>query len=378
MSKKQQVRVLYFTVYPAGSFEKGGGALAIWYAADALVKHSNIKLSIAFVGELTDEVKKRFKNRAELISLKNKEELLEVVQEVSPDIFHGMLPSSEGAINFCKNNHIPIVYEVRSAKCFPCKFLHKLKPPYHREWKQMLRGRADRKVAALADLIIAPSLTAQMALEKFYDIPEERSIALYNGVNREIFYPGSGRKRGDGIVRIINAGRVERDRNFDLVIAAFIQLKKQLPEERLELVLVGDGSQRENIELLAEKIDGVRVVGAVSPKHLAELYRSADFLLNASESESFGNVVAEAMSCGLPVVCFAAGSLVELVVDKETGFLCDLYDQESLVILAEKLIKNEELRGRMGESALKRALDNFSWEKRAVTMVGLYQQLLQR
>jgi glycosyltransferase involved in cell wall biosynthesis len=369
------MHILYYTHHTAGSFKHGGGALAIWYAADAIAELSDIHLSIVFIGELTAEVESRFKGRAELIGIKNEEELPIVIQERAPDIFHSMLPSSESGMRYCKAAHIPIVYEVRSAKCYPCKFIHKLKPPYLREWKQMIKGRADRRAAGLADLVIVPSLTAQIALEKFYGVSVRKSRALYNGVNREIFYPKPDMRERD-VIRIINAGRVERDRNFDMVISAFVQLTELVTDKNLELVLAGDGSQRDNIEMLVKDINGIKLVGAVPPERLAELYRSADFLLNASESESFGNVVAEAMSCGLPVVCFAAGSLVELVVDKETGFLCELHNGEDLVRYSLQLIQDEGLRERMGRGASKRASDNFSWEQRALEVGGIYQSLL--
>lgn len=371
------MNVLYYTHYAAGSFEKGGGALAIWYAADALADIAGVNLTIAFVGDVKDDVLQHFSGRSELIGMNSPDELPEVLETCRPDIFHGMLPSSERAIRYCRRVNIPVVYEVRSATCYPCKFAHKLRPPYLRQWRQMLKGRDDRRVAGMVALVLVPSSSARQKLNKFYNIPDTHSLALYNGVNRELFYTGNKRDdKSDRAIRIVNAGRVEIDRHFDTVIRVYQELQKLFPDKHIELLLAGDGSQRANIECLASKVDGVRVLGSIAPKELADLYRSSDLLLNASESESFGNVVAEAMSCGLPVVCFSAGSLRELVVHKETGYLCEMHNEQELLKYTAKLVADSDLRIKMGKSSCQRSIDEFSWQKRAEQVYGAYQRLL--
>jgi glycosyltransferase involved in cell wall biosynthesis len=87
-----------------------------------------------------------------------------------------------------------------------------------------------------------------------------------------------------------------------------------------ELVVVGDGSQRNELERCAGHI--VKFTGRVRDDELRDLYHSASVLL-FPQVEDFGIVAVEAQACGLPVVARAAGGALESVVDGVTGALFD-------------------------------------------------------
>jgi glycosyltransferase involved in cell wall biosynthesis len=131
-------------------------------------------------------------------------------------------------------------------------------------------------------------------------------------------------------VVITYVGRLSSEKNIDLLLNAFIQLKDSIlrsdagaPECRL--VLVGEGPARGRLE---EQTCGLDVVftGYQTGKALAECFASSDIFAFPSHSETFGNVVLEAMASGLPVVGLRAEGVSDLVESGKSGFLLDLDD----------------------------------------------------
>ena len=79
------------------------------------------------------------------------------------------------------------------------------------------------------------------------------------------------------------------------------------------------------------------------------------FFFLLSEKESFGLVALEAMSCGVPVIGTNIGGIPEVVIDGETGFLCEVGQIDRIVEKALELVSDQELYERMQEAGVKRA-----------------------
>lgn len=122
---------------------------------------------------------------------------------------------------------------------------------------------------------------------------------------------------------ITYVGRLSTEKNIDLLINAFIKLNKVLAEmietaPTCRLVLVGEGPARSRLE---EHTKGFNVIfmGYQKGVNLAECYASSDIFAFPSHSETFGNVVLEAMASGLPVVGLRAEGVSDLVESGSTG-----------------------------------------------------------
>lgn len=104
----------------------------------------------------------------------------------------------------------------------------------------------------------------------------------------------------------IMVGRVAPEKNFDLAMKAFEQMRLAYPD--LQCVVVGDGPLREK---LATRFSWIHFVGTQTGEELAKHYASADVLIFPSETETFGNVLLEGMASGLATVSYdyAASSL---------------------------------------------------------------------
>ena len=103
---------------------------------------------------------------------------------------------------------------------------------------------------------------------------------------------------------------------------------RQVPEACL--AVVGDGPERPALEARFAGTD-THFVGYLKGEELAAAYASADAFVYASETETMGNVVLEAMACGCPVVAPSAGGIPSLVAHGETGLLYTPRDLEEAV-----------------------------------------------
>ena len=133
---------------------------------------------------------------------------------------------------------------------------------------------------------------------------------------------------------------------------------KRLPDAAL--AVVGDGPERNALE---QRFEGSRThfVGYLKGAELAAAYASADAFVYASETETMGNVVLEAMACGRTVIAPNAGGIPNLIQHGTTGYLYAPRDLESAVRTTEGVLKDAVLRERMGLAA-RQAIEQRNWE----------------
>lgn len=113
--------------------------------------------------------------------------------------------------------------------------------------------------------------------------------------------------------------------------------------------IIGDGKDRKNIENIASRWSGIKVLGFQNPENF---YKNVAFLTFTSTwSEPFGLVGIEAMSWGLPVVAFNVGGVTDWLKHGENGFLVDEGDYETFNYYCDKLLNDVELANKMGNNA---------------------------
>ena len=160
-----------------------------------------------------------------------------------------------------------------------------------------------------------------------------------------------------------------------------LDIWKDVTRERSEarLVVAGSGPLRGRLERYAAKLGmagAVIFAGYVPEREKADYYNLADLLLFPSAMEGFGLTVAEAMSCELPVVVSDRGSLPELVVDGEGGFLCDPARREGFVQKVLLLLSDPMLRRKFGSANRQRVDRLFRWEHCAAATARVYEEVL--
>jgi N-acetyl-alpha-D-glucosaminyl L-malate synthase BshA len=204
---------------------------------------------------------------------------------------------------------------------------------------------------------------------------------IHNFVDSQEFKPRDGcrvreRLASHGEKIMMHVSNFRKVKNIPVVLKVFSEVRKSLPTR---LVLVGDGPEREATEREAAELGVAQdVVFLGDQEYVAEILPSADVFLLPSEHESFGLAALEAMSCAVPVVGSRVGGLHEVVVDGETGFLCDPLDAGCMTDLVLSLLTNEQRRREMGARARERAKRDFARDRIVAQYVDVYRRLISR
>jgi glycosyltransferase involved in cell wall biosynthesis len=142
------------------------------------------------------------------------------------------------------------------------------------------------------------------------------------------------------------------------------------------LAIVGDGPQREALEACFAGTN-TNFIGYLTGEQLAAAYASADAFLYASETETMGNVVLEAMASGCAVVAPRAGGIPSLVDHGNSGMLYAPGCVEEAVGYTRRLLTDEAWRSQLKESA-RRSVEERGWSQSVEQVRGLYRQAIER
>jgi len=146
---------------------------------------------------------------------------------------------------------------------------------------------------------------------------------------------------------------------------------------KTRLVMVGDGSERTNVEHRARCLGIFERCSFVGKQpRIADYLSVSDVLLLPSEQESFGLAALEVMACEVPVIASRVGGIPEVVTDGETGFLSDVGDVEKMAADAANLLANEKLRIEMGKRARESAISRYRTDVVIPQYISFYRQVL--
>ncbi|MCL4387478.1 glycosyltransferase family 4 protein [Patescibacteria group bacterium] len=174
-------------------------------------------------------------------------------------------------------------------------------------------------------------------------------------------------------INVIFVGRFEERKGLIYLLKAFAKAKAEM--DSLRLIIVGDGPKRaEYEEFIAKKrVKDVYFEGAVEAEKLDDYYRTADiFCAPSTHGESFGIVLLEALSTGVPVIATSIPGYKELLSDYPSK-QC-LVVPKNINALKEallKLAKDKELREKISAWGPKKA-DKYSWDKVADEVLKVY------
>ena len=146
----------------------------------------------------------------------------------------------------------------------------------------------------------------------------------------------------------------------------------------VQLWMAGDGSLRLELEELSAKLGLSQHARWLGHQRNPQLqYGSADLFLHTTLGDAFGNVLVEAMACGLPVVASRSGAAPELVVDRESGILVSPgpAEIEELANAVQYVMADCGRYQAMAASAVKQA-GNFTLERCIKAMLVVYEELM--
>jgi len=245
-------------------------------------------------------------------------------------------------------------------------FLRRAERPLWRPILRELVRRPDHVLAASREIAgVAEALS-----------PETRVEPLTNGVDTQRFRrvtPSLPPAEGP---RIVVPRRLFPKNGVETLVRAMPAVVSAVPG--VEVVVVGDGPERERLEVLAAELgvaERVRFLGARPNAEMPGILSSAELAVIPSLMEATSVAALEAMSCELPVAASRVGGLPE-IVDEQVGGLAPPGDPEGLARLLVELLGSGELHA-MGTRARERVVAQWSNERLAGRHLEIYRELLE-
>lgn len=221
-------------------------------------------------------------------------------------------------------------------------------------------------------LTLVPSIGQKVDLER-RDF--ERLALLARGVDSQLFHP---RRRSDILreswglgpddLAVLHVGRLAAEKNLGLLVKAFHALQTAHPQRRMRLIMVGDGPLRANLQT---QLPDALFCGLQRGETLATHYASGDLFLFPSLSETFGNVVLEALASSLGVVAFDQAAAAQHIHHGHNGMLARPGDETGFCEAACELLEDAEVLRRIRLNARRHA-SHLSWDG----IVALFEQHL--
>ena len=284
------------------------------------------------------------------------------------DVIHIASPSALGnfAADYAKKNNIPVISIYHTHFISYMKYYFRKMPfllPF--AYKKSIKMTQDfyRNI----DMVYAPS---QQIIEELKDICEldGKNLKLWQrGIDKELFNPNKKDKKylqnitKNKFPNILFASRLVWEKNLQMLISLYDLCKKQGKE--VNFIVAGDGVARKEAE---GKMPDAHFLGMISHEDLATVYASSDVYFFPSDTESFGNVIIEAMASGLPCVAADGGGPKSLITEGVNGYLCPPNDAEYYMEKINNLLEDEPLKERISKGGLA-FTDTLSWEKLAET-----------
>ena len=187
---------------------------------------------------------------------------------------------------------------------------------------------------------------------------------IRNGVDTNKFTPINSTD-GESRIKVLFAGNMSRRKGIQWLDAIAANVKDVAD------IYIATGLRRRSIRF---ENTNIKLIGRVANDDMPRLYNEMDILLFPTVREGFGLVAAEAMACGLPVVCTDCSALPELVDEGQGGFRIPLGSVGMFSDAINELASDREQRERFGVYNRRKIIEHFAFAK----MVAGYDQLFRR
>jgi teichuronic acid biosynthesis glycosyltransferase TuaC len=228
-----------------------------------------------------------------------------------------------------------------------------------------------------ADRVVAVSKALKDSMVEL-QVPKNKIDVIPNGVDIKKFYPmprDAARQelRLPNRRMILSVGKLTPNKGFDLLLRSLRILADRFHEEDVNLVIVGEGPYRSQLDrtIASLKLEArVRLVGPVSHEKLRQWYSAANVFCLASETEGWPNVILESLACGTPVVASPAGGIPEIICSDRVGLLVKRDDTQIATAICAVLNKTWQ------SDELVEYAKNYTWERAASAVLKVFESAL--
>jgi glycosyltransferase involved in cell wall biosynthesis len=204
-------------------------------------------------------------------------------------------------------------------------------------------------------------------------INPKKIIVTHNPVDTHLF-----KLKEFGLYKtILFVGRLDNFKGALISLKAFASIYKE--NKDWQFTIIGDGEDylpiTQYLDLNPELKTRVHLLGQKTKAEIAQQMQTSDFLVSPSKHESFGLVITEALSCGLPVIVGNTTAPKEFV-DKENGLLVQYNNIEEIAIAMQNLIRNQS--SYHSQNIRIKIVENFGFENFGKKMTDIYNSIINK
>ncbi len=234
------------------------------------------------------------------------------------------------------------------------------------------------------DKIIVTSRAYKELIESYYKIDGNKIAIIPCGVDTEIFSPLRFRKETQkerfGILNetvVLFVGRLVEQKGLEYLLQAMPSVIREFNDT--VLLIVGDGNCRNELENLTKKLGlqkYVQFLGSLPSDQIPAIMSLATVFVLPSLVESFGIVLAEALSMEKPVIASKVGGVPEVVEEGKTGILVSRMDVKGLSNSIASVLSDQNRAKAMAIEGRKSVIRKFSWQSVTKKTVGIYNEAI--
>ncbi|MFA6183719.1 MAG: glycosyltransferase [Parcubacteria group bacterium] len=307
-------------------------------------------------------------------------EIDRIIEKLKIDIIHSQHPNLLGSVarRWAKKKNIPIVFTWHTIYD---KYTH-YTPIIPQKFSAYWVIKNSVRYANNVDKIIIPTESVRKIVKKWGVIKDNIEVVA-TGVDEETFRNGDWKKireelniKSDKKI-ILSISRLTEEKNVLFLTKEVIKVLKRNP--KTVFILGGDGYLRNRlIRLVNESKVGEQVffVGLIEREQIKNYMGLADIFVYASQSETQGTIITEAMYLGLPIVAIDALGVGDLIEDGVTGILSSGKGNDFSKKI-DRLLSREKLALSIGNNAKKKAKNNYTSKVCADKMLKIYEKLIQ-
>ena len=290
----------------------------------------------------------------------HKKRLAALLEEIRPDVVDCLYPGECSFVPALKDGSRKVM-ELHQSKLF-----------HHQYNRSGLMGLADKVRAWMDERLVRRFdrfvVLTQEDMQMWGEMPGIRVIPNAANFIAEKYSDCTPK-------RVIAVGRLDYQKSFDRLILVWEKVHQQIPDWTLDIF--GQGEWKEMLQRMIDERglqDSIRLMGPT--KNIGKEYSESSMIVMSSHYEGFPMVMIEAMACGLPAISFdfKCGPK-DIIKEGENGLVVPDGDIDGLAEAMVGLMKDDELRKRMGEEA-KKIVETFSEAKVMDQWVRLYEETI--
>ena len=292
-----------------------------------------------------------------------KKKLKKQLLDFAPDVVHIATPSLLGAfaLKYANLRDIPVISIYHTHFISYIDYYFKHAPFLIGKVKQAIAG-TQKNFCNHCDVVYVPAQSIRKELEVM-GVEASRMQIWRRGINTKLFNPDKADKAfmtkitGNDYPTVIFASRLVWEKNVETLFRIYDRIQDSAL--KINILVAGDGAA---LKTCKQRMKNAIFTGKVDHDTLSMLYASSNVFLFTSVSETYGNVVLEAMASGLPCVIADGGGSADFIEQGSNGFKCDPFDDWDYFRRISQVLGDEVLRKQFVEHGLA-ASACLSWDQ---------------